>query len=79
MKHTVEAYDALVDKLKAEICELNESIDERAGENSDVNSILTDYLVKHAGVEIALEAAREIDKKFNIGFEECVDIHYVED
>jgi len=79
MKHTVAAYDALVDKLKAEIDELNQSIDERSDQNVGVNNILIKYLVKHGGVDAALEAARAIDKKFDIGFEVMVDIHYVED
>ena len=79
MEHAIEAYDALVDKLKAEICELHEDGDKRMNKASDIHSILTAYLVEHGGVDAALEAAREIDKKFDDGFEFWVDMKYVED
>lgn len=79
MKHTVEAYDALVDKLKVEIGELHEAGDRRSDQNVEVNDILLTYLVKHGGVDAALAAAREIDKQFDIGFVFMVDLKYVED
>lgn len=79
MKHTVAAYDALVDKLKAEIDELHKDGDNRMHKASEIQTILTAYLVEFGSVEAALDAARAIDKKFNMGFESWVDMKYVED
>ena len=74
-----QAYQALAEKLTKELQEANEEIDKRMHQAHDIHDILTAHLVKHGGVEAALEAAREIDQKFNYGFEFSVDMEYVKD
>ena len=64
MKHTVEAYDVLIDKLKAENQELYDRIDEEVGTNSVIICGLLKYIVKNLNMDSAMEIARFYDLQY---------------
>lgn len=64
MKHTVEAYDVLIDKLKAENQELYEKLDEECGTNSVIICGLLKYIVKNLNMDSAMEIARFYDLQY---------------
>ena len=76
MKHIIQAYDLLIDELNKEIKGLYATQDTESDKHLEINNILTKALVKHAGRNAAMQAAKEIDKQFNIGFAEWVDCEY---
>ena len=73
MKHLTDAYEALVEQLKADFKREHDDYENRLDRARAVQDVLTVYLIKHGGKEVAMEAGREIDKRFKIGFEEWVD------
>jgi hypothetical protein len=64
MKHTVEAYDVLIDKLKAENQELSNMLDEECGTNSVIICGLLKYIVKNLDMDSAMEIARFYDLQY---------------
>lgn len=64
MKHTVEAYDVLIDKLKTENQELYDRLDEEVGTNSVIICGLLKYIVKKLDLNSALEIARFYDLQY---------------
>ena len=78
MEHIIEAYDLLVDKLKAKINDDCNKSNGHMHENSRINHLLTSQLVKYAGKKAAMEIALVIDKEFDVGFAEWVDEEYEE-
>lgn len=64
MKHTVEAYDVLIDKLKAENQELYDRLDEEVGTNSVIICGLLKYIVKNLNMDSAMEIARFYDLQY---------------
>lgn len=73
MKHSIEAYEALIDQLKERLEKADADYEKRAHRDLTTSELLTRKLVKLAGKEAAMEVAREIDKQFKIGYEEWVD------
>jgi hypothetical protein len=78
MKHIVEAYDLLVDNLKAKIDSDCNKSNGHMHESSRINHLLTSQLVKYAGKKVAMEVALVIDEEFDVGFAEWVDEEYEE-
>jgi hypothetical protein len=73
MKYTIEAYDLLVDELKQKLAKSYGEINGNSHQATIISGLLTKQLVRYAGKKAAMEVAREIDKQFNVGFEEWVD------
>jgi hypothetical protein len=64
MKHTVEAYDVLIDKLKNENQELCNRLDEESGTNAVIICGLLKYIVKKLDLNSAMEIARFYDLQY---------------
>ena len=73
MKHMTEAYEALVEQLKASFKKEYDDYEARLDRNRAVQDVLTVHLVKHGGKEAAMEAGRVIYQRLKIGFGEGVD------
>jgi len=73
MKHMTEAYEALVEQLKADFKREYDDYETRLERARAIQDVLTVQLVKHGGKEAAMEAGRLIDQRFKVGFEEWVD------
>lgn len=73
MKHMTEAYEALIEQLKAEFKREYDDYETRQERARAIQDVLTVQLVKHGGKEAAMEAGRLIDQRFKVGFEEWVD------
>ena len=73
MKYSIEAYEALIDQLKEKLEKADADYEKIADRCLTTNEWLTRQLVKMSGKEAAMEVAREIDKRFKVGWEEWVD------
>ena len=73
MKHTLEAYEALIDQLKEKLEKADADYEKIADRCLVTSEWLTRELVKTGGKEAAMKVAREIDKRFKVGYEEWVD------
>lgn len=73
MKHMTEAYEALVEQLKVNLRKEYDDAEKRRERDRAMQDVLTCHLIKHGGKEAAMEAGREIDNRFNCGFEDWVD------
>lgn len=78
MRHITEAYDLLVDELKQKIDMLISQMNAQSHEATIISGLLTRELVRHAGKDVAMKVAREIDKQFDAGFAEWVDVDFVD-
>jgi len=75
MKYVTEAYDVLVEQLKAEKQELYDRLDEEIGTNSTI--ILG--LLKYIANKIDLESAMEIAKFYDSQYPDEQLVRYIED
>lgn len=75
MKYATEAYDVLVEQLKAEKQELYDRLDEEIGTNSTI--ILG--LLKYIANKIDLESAMEIAKFYDSQYPDEQLVRYIED
>lgn len=64
MKHTVEAYDCLIDQLKKEKQELYDRLDEECGTNSVIICGLLRYIVKELDLNSAMKIAKFYDSQY---------------
>ena len=81
MKHTQEAYEALVDKLKADLEEAAKDEEKSQRERIDIEQIFRDFIYNHHGKQVLMSLAKEIDKKTGRenDYTQFVDIEYDED
>lgn len=78
MKHTQEAYEALVDKLKADLEEAARDEEKSQRERIDIEQIFRDFIYKRHGKQVLMVLADEIDKKTGRenDYTQFIDIEY---
>lgn len=64
MKYATEAYDVLVEQLKAEKQELYDRLDEEIGTNSTIILGLLKYITNKIDLESAMEIAKFYDSQY---------------
>lgn len=64
MKYATEAYDVLVEQLKAEKQELYDRLDEETGTNSTIILGLLKYIANKIDLESAMEIAKFYDSQY---------------